>query len=53
MEQLNIVDMSKPFSISVDASDYAAGGIVTQTEADGTEKPVALTSTKFACSQRN
>jgi hypothetical protein len=53
MEPLNIIDMSKPFSISVDASDYAAGGIFTQMEADRTEKPVAFASTKFTSSQRN
>lgn len=44
---LCIVDMSKPFNIHVDASDYAAGTILTQTMEGQTEKPVAFISCKF------
>jgi RNase H-like domain found in reverse transcriptase len=53
VETLDIIYKSRPFSISVDASDYATGGILTQTAADGTEKPVAVASIKFTSSQRN
>jgi hypothetical protein len=35
IEPLEIIDMSKTFSISVDASDYAAGGILTKPQKRG------------------
>ena len=44
---LYIVNMCKPFTIHVDASDYAAGGTLTQTMENGTEKPIAFASCKF------
>ena len=50
---LYIIDMSKPFNIHVDASDYAAGGILTQTMENGSEKPIAFASCKFNATQRN
>jgi len=53
IEPLYIADMCKPFSIHVDASDYAAGGILTQTMENGTEKPIAFASCKFNATQRN
>jgi RNase H-like domain found in reverse transcriptase len=50
---LAIVEIEKPFSIYVDASDYAAGGILTQCMEDDTEKPIAFASCKFNSTQRN
>jgi hypothetical protein len=50
---LSIINMKRPFAIHVDASDYAAGGILTQTMEDGSEKPVAFASIKFNTTQRN
>jgi hypothetical protein len=45
--------MSKSFNVIVDASDYAVGGILTQTALDGTERPVAFGSTKLSNTQKN
>ena len=53
VEPLDIIDMSKPFNVSVDASDYAVGGMLTQTAQDGSEKPVAFISSKLTPTQRN
>jgi hypothetical protein len=39
-------------AIHVDASDYAAGGILTQTMEDGSEKPVSFASIKFNATQK-
>jgi RNase H-like domain found in reverse transcriptase len=44
--------MERPFAIHVDVSDYAAGGILTQTMEDGSEKPVAFASEKFSTTQK-
>ena len=49
---LAIINMERPFAIYVDASDYAAGGILTQTMEDGTEKPVAFASVKFSTAKK-
>ena len=50
-KQLSIIDMSKPFSLYVDASDYAAGACLTQQDGDS-ERPVAFASCKFDTQQR-
>ena len=49
---LHIIDCSKPFSILVDACDYAIGAILVQPAADNTEQPVAFASCKLTPTQR-
>ena len=46
MEPLYIVDFTKPFNIFVDASGYATSAVLTETDDNGTELPVAFSSTK-------
>jgi RNase H-like domain found in reverse transcriptase len=48
---LSIIDSSIPFNVSVDASEYSVGGILTQTR-DGNEQPVAFISAKLTPTQR-
>ena len=48
---LCIIDMSKSFSLFVDASDYAAGACLTQQYGDS-ERPVAFASCKFDNTQQ-
>ena len=52
VEPIHIVDMSKSFSIYVDASEFSAGAILCQPTA-GKDQPVAFASTKFTPTQRN
>jgi hypothetical protein len=52
-QPLNVIDCTKPFSIFVDACNYAVGGMLTQPAADGTEQPVAFASCKLTPTQRN
>ena len=47
VEPLYIIDFSKPFSLFVDASAHSVSAILTQTGPDGTELPVAFSSTKL------
>jgi hypothetical protein len=49
---LHVIDCSKPFTILVDACDYAVGGILVQTASDNTDQPVAFASCKFTPTQR-
>ena len=42
-----------PFVVEVDASDYAAGGVLSQTGDDNVLHPIAYFSTSFTGSQRN
>ena len=43
-EPLTILDLSKPFNIFVEASDYTVANILTQTDEAGNEKPIAFAS---------
>ena len=52
MDPLQIVDFIKPFNIYVDASDYAVGMVVSQSDDDGNEKPIAFASKKLNSTQR-
>ncbi len=45
--------LGSPFVVEVDASDYAAGGVLSQLSDDNTLHPVAYFSTAFKGSQRN
>ena len=49
---LHVIDCSKPFTILVDACDYAVGGILVQPACDNTEQPVAFASCKLTPTQR-
>ena len=48
---LSIIDMSKPFVIYVDASNFAVGACMTQISEEG-ERPVAFASCKFNNTQQ-
>ena len=39
--------MTKPFTVEIDASDFAIGAILSQSDNDGILHPVALYSRKF------
>ena len=52
MDPLQIVDFIKPFNIHVDASDYAVGMVVSQSDDDENEKPIAFASKKLNSTQR-
>jgi hypothetical protein len=49
---LDIIDMSKPFTLFVDASQFAVGACLSQ-PSDGCERPVAFASSKFTATQLN
>jgi hypothetical protein len=51
-ERLHIIDMQKPFNLLVDASDYAISGILTQSNDNGVEVPIAFFSAKLNPTQR-
>ena len=44
-KSLSIIDMSKPFVIYVDASNFAVGACITQVSEEG-ERPVTFASRK-------
>lgn len=50
-QPLKIIDMSKPFSLYVDSSDYAVGACLTQLD-EGRDRPVAFASCKLNDAQR-
>ena len=45
---LHIANPTKPYRLRVDASDYAIGGVLSQFDDDGKERPVAFFSRKLA-----
>jgi len=51
VEPLYIVDFTKPFNLFVDASLHTVFAVLTQTGDDGTELPVAFSSTKLSQAQ--
>jgi hypothetical protein len=44
---LQLPDFGRPFNVTTDASKYAIGMMLSQTNSDGEEKPVAFDSRKF------
>jgi len=48
---LTIIDCTKPFTICVDASDYAVAAAVTKHDENGHAKPVAFASVKLSPTQ--
>lgn len=51
VEPLYIIDFTKPFNLFVDASAFAVSSILTQTGPEGTELPVAFSSSKLTKTQ--
>jgi hypothetical protein len=51
-QPLSIIDWSKPFNTFTDASDLASGGVLSQTDENGKERPIAFCSKKFNETQR-
>ena len=51
VEPLYIIDFAKPFNLFVDASLHTVSAVLTQTDDDGTELPVAFSSTKLSQAQ--
>ena len=49
---LNVVDFKRPFTLHVDASEYNVGAVLTQTDNNGKEQPVAFASSKLNETQR-
>ena len=45
-------NFDKPFELAVDASDYGVGAVLTQTDEDGIEHPVAYYSKKLSVHQK-
>jgi hypothetical protein len=45
---LSLPDLSKPFAIATDASNYATGGILLQTDTNGDWKPCSYLSQSFS-----
>ena len=46
-------DQTQPFQIEADASKYATGTVLTQTDANGDRHPVAFLSKTFTEAKRN
>jgi hypothetical protein len=46
-------DLSKPFIVEVDASDFALGSILLQSADDGKPYPIAFHSHKFEAAEIN
>jgi len=51
VEPLYIVDFAKTFNLFVDASLHTVSAVLTQTSDDGTQLPVAFSSTKLSQAQ--
>jgi len=52
-ESLAIVDFNKPFSIHVDSSNHTVGGVLSQTDLNQNERPVAFISKKLSKTQQS
>jgi len=50
---LYVVDFTKPFNLFVDTSASSTSAILTQSSPDGTEVPIAFSSTKLNATQRS
>jgi hypothetical protein len=50
---LSLSNLSKPFAIATDASKYATGGILLQTNTNGDWKPCSYLSQTFSPAERN
>ena len=46
-------DQSRPFQIEADASKYATGAVLTQTDSNGDRHPVAFISKTLSPTERN
>ena len=52
-DRLQVIDMSKPFNILVDASDHTVSSVLTQVDENGVDRPIAFHSQKLNKTQRN
>ena len=50
---LMMPDQSRPYQIEADASKYASGAVLTQTDSNGDRHPVAFLSKTFSETERN
>ena len=50
---LQLPDTSKPFAIATDASKYASGGVLLQTDSNGEWHPCSYLSQSFCPAERN
>ena len=50
---LRMPDQTRPFQIEADASKYATGAVLTQTDPNGDRHPVAFLSKTFTEAERN
>ena len=50
---LMMPDQSRPYQIEVDASKYASGAVLTQTDSNGDQHPVAFLSKTFTETEQN
>jgi RNase H-like domain found in reverse transcriptase len=48
---LDVTDISKPFSVAVDTSEYEVGAVLSQPSEGGTDQPVAFESFKLTPTQ--
>ena len=53
IEPLHVIDISKPLSVTVDASEYAVGAVLSKPSEGGTAQLVAFSSCKLTPTQRN
>jgi transposase InsO family protein len=51
--QLATPDLSRPFQVHSDASEFCVGGCLTQKDGEGNFKPIAFVSKKLTGAQRN
>jgi hypothetical protein len=52
-QPLHIIDWSKPFNIFSDASDHSVAAILSQTDGNGREQPIAFCSRKLNDTQKH
>ena len=50
---LAMLDQTRPFQIETDASKYATGAVLTQTDINGDRHPVSFLSKTFSPTERN
>ena len=53
VDALDVIDMSGPFNVFVNSSEYCVGGCLSQTSDTGNEMPVAFASSKLTQTQQN
>ena len=49
---LFVADLSKPFSVTVDASNHTVAGVLSQFDDEGQDRPIAVASQKLTPTQQ-